>query len=608
MSAPVGTAPSAPLPYRARPAQVLLGVGAVLLVSAGAAVASAYGGLPARLLLVALAAAAATFSVRAARAGLRSSEETLAASAAGLAVAASDPGGLSLEGNPLPVAVLAVVLVVLHRVARTTTAWPLAAWGAAQLAVLRGLDSVPPTLRTAVFLCVALSGLGIALFARRLVARAALVTSAPWWLVGVVGGSSSAWADTGAQQWLSAGLMVAAAFALLAARLRVELDPLLGPPLLVPVVAGVVAGAGITGAFSSLGPLAMTLTGYAGVLIANTAAATLTGWLRELLLPVALAGGSVMALLSIAQLAMDARWAELSLLLVLTAAPTVLVAGRRKDERPVAVPVAILCLAGAALLALPDGLLGPVAAAIILTALYGTAMTVGAGLDADSRRSTARAAAVCAVAADVLLRAEGEQPTLAAALAVQGAFTLGWAWRTRGDALPAKDTVAESAADRPPATAWRAGAAQLVAASWVAAAAAGLAAVEWYSLPAAAGLLIAAGPRLRRGPSWPAWGPGLLVAAAPSGVLAVVASDGARAVGVLVAAALVMVAGARAGLRAPLMVGAGTALAVGVGFTVQALPWPLATALVVGSVLLAIGVRRERRPVAGFRRRLADLR
>jgi len=98
------------------------------------------------------------------------------------------------------------------------------------------------------------------------------------------------------------------------------------------------------------------------------------------------------------------------------------------------------------------------------------------------------------------------------------------------------------------------------------------------------------------------------VAAAPSGALAVVASDGARAVGVLVAAALVMVAGARSGLRAPLMVGAGTALAVGVGFTVQALPWPLATALVVGSVLLAIGVRRERRPVAGFRRRLADLR
>ena len=38
MSAPVDPAPRPPLPYRARPPQVLLGVGAVLLVSAGAAV------------------------------------------------------------------------------------------------------------------------------------------------------------------------------------------------------------------------------------------------------------------------------------------------------------------------------------------------------------------------------------------------------------------------------------------------------------------------------------------------------------------------------------------------------------------------------------------
>ena len=42
-----------------------------------------------------------------------------------------------------------------------------------------------------------------------------------------------------------------------------------------PVVAGVVAGAAVTGAFSSLGPLSMTLTGYAGVLLANLAAAYL---------------------------------------------------------------------------------------------------------------------------------------------------------------------------------------------------------------------------------------------------------------------------------------------------------------------------------------------
>ena len=55
-------------------------------------------------------------------------------------------------------------------------------------------------------------------------------------------------------------------------------------------------------------------------------------------------------------------------------------------------------------------------------------------------------------------------------------------------------------------------------------------------------------------------------------------------------------------------IGAGTALALALGLTVRALPWPVATALVVGGVLLAVGARRERRPVAGFAVRLADLR
>jgi hypothetical protein len=94
----------------------------------------------------------------------------------------------------------------------------------------------------------------------------------------------------------------------------------------------------------------------------------------------------------------------------------------------------------------------------------------------------------------------------------------------------------------------------------------------------------------------------------PSAVLAVTTSDGDRAVSVLVVAAAVLVAGARTGVRAPLLVGAGTALFLGLGFTVRAFPWPLATALVVGCALLALGMRRERRPVAGFGARLADLR
>ncbi|CAA9224701.1 MAG: hypothetical protein AVDCRST_MAG52-698 [uncultured Blastococcus sp.] len=599
MTRSVGTAPLPPLPYRARPPQVLLGVGAVLLVSAGAAIASAYGGGPVRALLLVLAAAAAGSSVRAARSRLRSSQETLAASAAALALVGSDLGGPLLTAASGSAALLAVGFLVLHRVAPTTTVWPLAAWAAAQLAVLRALDGVATGLHTLAYLGVALVGLGIALAGRRVIARIALVTTVPWWLAGVTGGSASAWTDAGAERWLSAGLMVAASAGLLLTRRRRELDPLMGPPVAVPVLAGLVTGAAVTGAFSSLGPLSMTLTGYAGVLLATTAAATLTGWWRSLLLPVGLSAGVVMALLCIGQLVARERWSELSLLLVLTALPTVLVAARRPDDRPVALPVALGCLAGAALLALPAVLLGPVTAAVLLTVLYGVAMTVGAGLDAASRSATARAAAVCSLAAAVLLRAADEGTTLAVLFAVQGLFTLSWAWRTHTAGQPL---------DASSATAWRGAAVQLVAAAWFLAAAADLAAVEWYSLPAAAGLLVAAGPRLVDGPSWPAWGPGLLTAALPSAVLAITTSDGARAGAVLVVAAAVLVAGARTGVRAPLMVGAGTALFLGLGFTVRALPWPLAAALVVGCALLALGTRRERRPVAGFGTRLADLR
>jgi hypothetical protein len=599
MNEAVGTTPPTPLPYRARPPQVLLGVGAVLLVSAGAALASAHGGAPARLLLLALALSAAGFSLHAAWTGLRGAEEILAACATGLGVAAGDLGRPELGGTPGMPVVLAVVFVVLHLAAPTTATWPLAAWLTTQLGVLRLLQWVPAAVQAELFLVVALGGLSIALVARRLVARVALVTTAPWWLAGVVGGSSHAWADTGAGRWLSAGLMVAAAAGLLVVRLREALEPLLGPPVVVPVVAGVVAGAAVTGAVSSLGTLATTLVAYAGVLVASTAAADLTGWRRGLFLPVALAGGTVMALLCVVQLVADARWSALCLLLVLTAVPTVLVAASRPGNRPVALPTAIGCLAAAALLALPDGLLTPAGAAAVLTVLYGTAMSAGSALDAASRRATARAAAVCAVAAVLLLSAGGRPGALALVLAAQGLCTIGWAWRT------GRRAATDGAASR---AGWRLGGAQLVLAAWVAAAMAGLVAVEWYSLPAAAGLLIGAAPDLVRGPSWPAWGPGLLVAAAPSTLLAVVAADGSRAVAVLLVAAVVLVSGAARGVRAPLLVGAGTELVLAIGFTARALPAQLGASLVVGSVLLAIGMLREQHPVAGFRARLAELR
>src|SRR3954465_4247427 len=88
-----------PFPYRARPPQVLLGVGALLVVSCAAALAGALGGEPgrvgvgpaaggepARVGLVLAAAAAAAWSVRSALRPLPSSAETLAACAVALAL------------------------------------------------------------------------------------------------------------------------------------------------------------------------------------------------------------------------------------------------------------------------------------------------------------------------------------------------------------------------------------------------------------------------------------------------------------------------------------------------------------------------------------------
>ena len=94
------------------------------------------------------------------------------------------------------------------------------------------------------------------------------------------------------------------------------------------------------------------------------------------------------------------------------------------------------------------------------------------------------------------------------------------------------------------------------------------------------------------------------MAAVPSAFLAVTTSDGARAVGVLVAAAAVLVAGARTGIRAPLMVGAGTALALALGFTRPGAA--LAARDRTGRRRRAArsAMRRERRPVG---RRLVDL-
>ena len=605
----MGTTPRPPLPYRTRPPQVLLLVGAVLLVTAAVALAAAYGGALAELLLLLAAAGVAALSLLAADTGLRSSAITLAACAAGLGLAAAAATGPFLDGEPVTPLVLTAAFLALRVLAPSVPTWPLAAWAAFQLAAIRLMDELPTAVHTEVRLLVALVGLVVALTGRRSVARIALVTTAPWWLLGVVGGTASAWTGGPAGRWSAAALMVLAGAALVPARLRRELEPLLGPPRLAPMVAGVVSGAAVTGALSPVGVVALVVAGWLGVVVAAVADILLTGWRRGMLLPAAVAGGTTMAVLAVGQLLADRAWGALSLLLLLTALPPAVVTALRPRDRHLTAPVVVWLVSGSVLLALPADVLRPGIAAVLLAVVYTVAMETGAGLASDVRRPLARAAALTGLAAIVLAVVTRERAELLAVLLVQGLATLGWAARTGRstgtDVVTADpdDEVAEEIS-----TGWRIGAAQLTAAGWTASSLAGWHALEAWTLPLALGLLVAAGPRLLRGASWPAWGPGLVVAAVPSTVAAVLEPDGPRPVPVLVVAVLVLLAGGRAGVRAPLAMGAITAVLLVLGLAVPALPWPLTAALVVGIALLAWGTLRESRPVAGFRLRLADLR
>ena len=181
-----------------------------------------------------------------------------------------------------------------------------------------------------------------------------------------------------------------------------------------------------------------------------------------------------MTVLSVAQLAAAGGWSQLCLLLVLTAAPTVFVAVHRPEDRPVAVPTALGCLAGAALLALPDGLLSPVATAVLLTALYGVAMAVGAALEPRTGHATAGAAGRACSRRSSCSRPSG------------GRARCSECWRSRACARSAGPGGSGGAARDEEGgavpVAWRAGAAQLVLGAR-SGASADLAAVEWYRCP-----------------------------------------------------------------------------------------------------------------------------
>jgi hypothetical protein len=156
-------------------------------------------------------------------------------------------------------------------------------------------------------------------------------------------------------------------------------------------------------------------------------------------------------------------------------------------------------------------------------------------------------------------------------------------------------------------------AAAATAATWAWLFVAGVTLVEAYALPAA--IALAAGLAARRGPlrpgSWPAYGPGLALALLPSLAVAVDSHGLARPLLLSGGALVAVLAGARARLQAPLVLGAVTLVVLGADAALPVaarLPrW--ATVGATGLLLLWLGATAERR-LARLRRlgrQLADL-
>jgi hypothetical protein len=145
-----------------------------------------------------------------------------------------------------------------------------------------------------------------------------------------------------------------------------------------------------------------------------------------------------------------------------------------------------------------------------------------------------------------------------------------------------------------------AGAATTLAATWAWLSVANVTLLEAYTLPAAA-VALAAGVSMRRQrphpSSWLAFGPGLAVALLPSLAVAVGGGGAARPLLLTGAALLVVLAGARARLQAPLVLGGVTLLVLGldaVAPVAAQLPrW--VTIGAAGLLLLWLGATAERR-------------
>ncbi|WP_324273241.1 hypothetical protein [Blastococcus brunescens] len=217
--------PRAPRP-RLSPEQVLLGLGALLVVAAAitfVAVAWTRFGVAFQAgLMVVVTALACGVSAWIARRGLRATEEALAA--AGAALLAVDLAGaralglFRLEDVSLRMwwavscAVVLVVTLLLARLTRTTATWPLAALLAAQplpFLLMTG-ELLTGPLGAAVALAVAAADVVAWRWLRPGLAPVALALAAVLGAAGVLGGLATAAGSDAVESWTATGVLAVA--------------------------------------------------------------------------------------------------------------------------------------------------------------------------------------------------------------------------------------------------------------------------------------------------------------------------------------------------------------------------------------------------------------
>ena len=613
---PVAAAPPRPPRRRLSPQQVLLGLGALLLV-AGALAFVALGwtrlGLAFQAaVLVTVTAGCAAASAWAARRGLRATEEALAA--AGAALLAIDLGAAHARGllgadqvplRPWTAVACAVLLgagVLLGRATRTTATWPLVALVAGQPLPLLVLPphAVAGPAGVAVLLTLAAADLAAGTALRRALAPvagglggvAAVAGGGLAVVTAATGSLPESWGATGvllaagAAGWVSSGRLPGRLSTGLPAAARRRL-----PPGALPVLGAGTVALALSCSLARSGQAGPVLGGAAGLALL-TAAGFLAGRARAgedesgpgrrpVLMPVLLSGGGVLALAGAAALDADDRPGTLALLVLGAVAPAAVAAVRAPGLRVLASAATLLVPAAAVPVATAgDRLAGPTTG-LLLAVTAALAFAAGAArAGAPEEPACAGAGAVSGVAAAWVTGEAGAWGQLGLQLAVVGA---------------AAGAYALAARRRPVAVA---AVADLVVAAWTAIGGAGVDAPEAYTLPAAAGLLLVAVPRLRRGgPSWGAEGAAVAVGLAPS-ALAEVADPGALRLVLVVAAGVLLTGlGAFAHRQAPFVVGAGALAAVALGRLgpyAPLLPRWLSLA-VAGLVLLVLGATYERR-------------